>query len=236
VNNFSFEEGEGKKESFGANVGAGYGTAWSDVGNVYGAEIYHVGINVRHDQWALGWMPFFGVAKVSHEGTHGWGSTLWGAYHFGGGNAWRFSAQGSFTYSSKTAEEQGCQNGVYAIFLVDCTGQPVSTTRSQVIIRDGGVVLTAERKIGARSSLLFMPGAHYTYISASNELDTDPANNTMYRTSFWSPGIQLGFATRFGDRSPTMLVLLAGAEYAKSFRPDRAVREWVPSLDARLQF
>jgi len=217
INNFTFEEDklEGKS-GIGANFGAGMGTAWSDVGNVHGAQIYHAGIHLRGKGFAVGWMPYFAAAQVTHEGTKGFGSTLWGSVSFGGGGDWRFSYQNSFSLMTKVAEDQGCQKD--DIFF-GCTAQQKYQTRSEVVIRDVGFVLTAEKHVGARNSVLVAPALHWTYLAASSQLDVDPANDYVRRTTFWSPSFQVGYVTRFGDvqikglklRSGTAVPAVAGS-------------------------
>jgi hypothetical protein len=91
--------------------------------------------------------------------------------------------------------------------------RPIPTQRGQLI----GFVLTSEHRLSELSSILFAPSAHWTTIAASNQLDGFPAGDTFYRATFWSPGFQVGYALRMGEERKIALVLLAGAEYAKTF-------------------
>ena len=55
------------------------------------------------------------------------------------------------------------------------------------------------------------------------------ATNTIPTTR-----IHAGYVVRSGE--DMTFVLMAGVEWAKTFRPDRAVREWMPTADLRVQF
>ena len=237
VNNFPFEDdGNGKHIPVGVAAGLGYGSAWSDEGNVSGAEILHVDVHFRSPHFAAGWMPFFGEAAVTHEGTGVFGSTLWAAYHFGGGELWRFSAQSSYTVSNQITEDKGCARANWTIFTTSCTGQPESSTRAEVNVRDVGIVITAEHNLGSRNSLIAAPALHWMDVSGSSKLDSNPSGDYARRDTFWNPSFQVGYVHHFGERFRNSIAFLAGAEYAKTFRPDRVTRDWVPTLDGRWQF
>src|SRR5690606_17102324 len=105
VNPYSFHE-EGRPTRLGGSAGAHYGFALSDTGNAHGAEIFHLGLAFRGPRFGLGWNPYVAFAKVSHEGTGGFGHHLWGALHFGGGSHWRFSAQLSLAAMTKVNEDK----------------------------------------------------------------------------------------------------------------------------------
>lgn len=226
----------GKSTPVGVNAGFGHGIAFSDTGNVHDASIYHVGVNFRSEHFAAGWMPYIGDAHISHEGTGVLGSVLWYSLHFGGGNEWRFSYQNSLAAANKVIEDKGCENDKGTLFSSNCTGSPQSSTRAEVKVRDVGFILTAEKRVNDRDSVIIAPSVYWTWISTSNKLDTDPLNNFALRTHFWSPGLQLGYVMRFGGRFKMNVTAMAGAHSVKSFRTDRAQREIMPTADIRFQF
>ncbi|MGZ3700466.1 MAG: hypothetical protein ACXVB9_16995 [Bdellovibrionota bacterium] len=234
VTNYSFTEGE--KGPVGMSAGMGYGVGWSDVGNSVGSEIFHVGVSYRTPHVAFGWTPFLGEAQVSHEGTGMFGSALWFAAYFGGGNEWRFSYQNSFTIANKTAEVTGCANDLDGIFGTNCTQSTPSTSRAEVKVKDVGFLFTAEKRVGDHDSFLISPAAYWTYIVTSNSLDSDPASNFIRRTNFWSPGLQVAYLIRGGEKLTTVTTFMLGAQWIKTFRPDRAVRELLPTFDIKFQF
>lgn len=230
------DDGGGHHPPVGADAGLGVGTAWANEGNLYSGEIFHVGAHYRSEHFAAGWMPFFSGANVTSDGSTAFGSTLWGAFHFGGGNEWRFSYQNSFTSVNQITEDKGCVNATWTIFTTSCNGQPQSATRAEINVRDVGFVITAEKNLGSRGSLLIAPALHWTQVSGSSKLDVDPANDFSRTDSFWSPSLQVGYVHHLGERFRSSLAFLFGAEYAKTFRPDRVVRQWVPAADVRWQF
>lgn len=234
VNTANFSDGE--STPVGANAGIGHGIAFSDVGNVHDATIVHAGVNFRSPHFAAGWLPYFGKAHIQHEGTGVLGSAVWMAFHFGGGNEWKFSYQNSFAASNKTIEDKGCENDRGTFFTSNCTGSPQSATRAEVKVRDVGFLLTAEKRVGGRNSILIAPSVYWTWISTSNKLDVDPSNNFGYRTHFWSPGLTVGYTMRFGNRFKMLVTAMAGAHSVMTFRPDKAGREWMPTADLRFQF
>lgn len=235
INYSNFASNPERTAGVGGSAGIGYGIAYSDVGNVHNSRIVHFGIHYRHPQVAFGWTPFVAHAQVSHEGTGMIGSVLWAAVHFGGGNRWRYSYQNTFTMASKVAEEQGCEDD-YNPFFTSCAGKPVSTARSEVRMRDVGFIFTADLRVGEKDSILFAPAAYWTWISASNKLDHSSVGDFHHRTSFWSPGMQIGYVSRIDSKLLSSFTILAGAQWAKTFRPGRVVREWTPTADARFQF
>ena len=101
---------------------------------------------------------------------------------------------------------------------------------------DYGLIFTAERALSEHGSLLFVPAIYYTRANSGNHLDSNPAGDLTLRTQFWSPGFQLGYIHRMGEEVKSLLALMAGLHSVKTFRPDRAVREVVPTADLRFQF
>lgn len=234
VNTANFSDG--RSTPVGANAGIGHGIAFSDVGNVHDATIFHAGVNYRSPNFAAGFMPFLGSAHIQHEGTGVLGSMLWLAVHFGGGDEWKFSYQNSFAASNKTIEDKGCENDRGTFFTSNCAGSPQSSTRAEVKLRDVGFILTAEKRVNGRDSVLIAPSIYWTWISTSNKLDVDPAGNFGLRTHFWSPGLQVGYTMRFGERFKMLVTAMAGAHSVMTFRTDKAQREWMPTADVRFQF
>jgi hypothetical protein len=235
VNPESFAQ-EKQKSAIGMNAGVGYGLSFSDVGNAYGSQIYHIGINYRNPKIAFGWTPYLGLAQVSHEGTGVFGSVLWLALNFGGGDNWRFSYQNTYTAVTKTNEDKGCAHDTGFFFYSSCPIGTESSTRAEVKVRDLGFILTAEYRLHDSDSLLIAPAAYWTWISTGNKLDVDPNGDYTRRTSFWNPGLQLGYVTRFGEKLNKACILMAGAQWVKTFRPDWAVRELLPTADLKFQF
>ncbi len=233
VNNGSFVESP--RAGVGMSVGTGYGLAFSDVGNVHGSEIFHVGVSYRNSRFAFGWTPYLGQAQVSLEGTGGFGSALWLALYFGGGNNWRFSYQNTYTVVKKTNEMKGCENGNFFLYT-NCAGNPESVSLSEVHVKEVGFILTAEHRLHDHDSILFAPSLYWTWITTTNRFDPDPSGDYVLRTNFWSPGLQLGYVMRSGERLNMAWTLMVGAQWVKTFRPDRAVRELMPTAELKFQF
>lgn len=227
---------DGDSWPVGANAGYAHGIAFSDVGNVHDATVVHAGVNFRSKHFAAGWLPYYGKAHIQHEGTGDFGSALWMAFHFGGGNEWKFSYQNSLGAMNKVAEDKGCENDRGGLFYSNCTGSPQSSTRAEVKVRDVGFILTAEKRVGGRDSVLIAPSVYWTWISTTNKLDFDPSGNFALRTHFWSPGLTIGYTMRFGNRFKGLVTAMVGAHSVMSFRPDKATREWMPTGNLRFQF
>jgi hypothetical protein len=227
---------EGNPVPVGVNAGLAHGIAFSDVGNVHDATIFQAGVHFRRPRFAVGFMPYLGVAHPNHEGQGVFGSVLWYAIYFDAGEDWKLSAQNAFTAANKVAEDKGCANDKGNIFFSDCSGSTVSTTRAEVKVRDVGVTFTAEKRLGENDSLLVAPSLYWTWVSTSNRFDSDAPGNYAYRTHFWSPGLQAGYVMRFGGRFKMLTTALIGVHSVKSFRPDKAERMWMPTANVRFQF
>jgi hypothetical protein len=223
--------------AIGAQFGGAFGNSYSDSGNVYGSALALAGINFRNRHIAAGFMPYYASARASLEGTNGFGASYWFAYHFGGGQIWRFSAQTSVGYMSKVAEEKGCQNDTGFFFQSVCSKSPESRTRAEVRATEVGLVFTTEKRVSEKSSLLFAPAAYWTHIDTGNQLDFDPSGNYDRHLRAWNPGFQLGWILRLSDEKFTnTFVFMAGAQWAKYFAAGKSNRQLFPSADLRFIF
>jgi hypothetical protein len=221
---------------FGAQFGTGVGNSYSDSGNVHGSVLGLAGVNFRTRRLAGGFLPYYASARVSHEGRSGFGAVYWLAYHFGGGQLWRYSVQTSVAYMSKVAEEKGCKGEANIIFFSVCARLPESRTRAEVRAKEVGLVFTTEKRVSERGFLIFAPGAYWTKVDTGNQLDFEPAGNFDRHLRAWNPGVQVGYILRFDGEAQSALAFMAGAQWAKYFSAGKTNRAVFPSADIHYSF